>query len=117
MEGVDGPALEQSTQNMEDDRDDFERSKSSSNVEVKCKVATRAYHSLYNNDLLVDEKDGQVCKEKSEVSRRHSPGRPRKYTGTSSKVTRRLVHLIIRRTIVFLGQKRVNISLVSLFVL
>ena len=88
MEDVDGPALEQSTQNLEDDRDVFERSKSSSNVEMKCKVAARAYHSLYNDDLSVVEKDGQVCKEKSESSRRRSPGRPRKCTGTSSKVTR-----------------------------
>ncbi|XP_076670030.1 uncharacterized protein LOC143369679 isoform X2 [Andrena cerasifolii] len=85
VEDVDGPALEQSTQNMEDGCEVFEHSKSSSNVEMKCKVATRAYHSPYNNDLLVDEKDGQVCKEKSDVSRRQSPGRPRKCTGTCSK--------------------------------
>ncbi|XP_043265068.1 zinc finger protein 236-like [Colletes gigas] len=85
LEDIDGSVFQQSQQNFEIDPDIPEPDKSRSHFDAKHETSF-ACHSI-DNDLLFNEKDSEIQNEAQStiVTKKNSPGRPRKSTSISSK--------------------------------
>ncbi|XP_076244279.1 uncharacterized protein LOC143185274 isoform X2 [Calliopsis andreniformis] len=83
MDDIDGTVSEQPVQNLEIDPACFEQAKSQPDVDAKCKAASHVYNPICNDDLPIEGKDKESPKEKTEVVKKNSPGRPRKGTVSS----------------------------------